>query len=76
MLGVGEVAAIVEQRGQHPRPAAQIEGAGPLTGPRWSVASSLDAAGFRPTRTMAESLGAVLDYYARGEQRVEGRRVR
>ena len=44
--------------------SAQIEGAGPLSSARWSVVSSLDAAGFRPARTMAESLGAVLDYYS------------
>ena len=44
--------------------SVRIEGAGPLAGPRWSVRSSLDAAGFRPTRRMTESLGAVLDYYA------------
>ncbi len=67
VLGVGEVAAIVEReataRGHHPT----IEGAGPLTAPRWSVASSLDGAGFRPTRTMTDSLGDVLDHYARGQ---------
>jgi nucleoside-diphosphate-sugar epimerase len=64
VLGVGEVAAIVEReaaaRGLHPK----IEGAGPLTAPRWSVISSLEAAGFRPTRTMSDSLGAVLNHYA------------
>jgi nucleoside-diphosphate-sugar epimerase len=65
VLGVGEVAAIVKQAAISRGLTPQIEGAGPLTGPRWSVASSLDAAGFRPTRTMAESLPAVLDYYAR-----------
>jgi hypothetical protein len=58
------VAEIVERearsRGLHPK----IEGAGPLTGPRWSVESSLDAAGFRPGRTMNDSLGEVLDHYA------------
>jgi UDP-glucuronate 4-epimerase len=64
VLGVGEVAAIVEHAAASRGRSIQVEGAGPLTGPRWSVASSLDAAGFRPTRTMAESLGAVLDYYA------------
>jgi nucleoside-diphosphate-sugar epimerase len=65
VLGVGEVAAIVKQAAISRGLTPQIEGAGPLTGPRWSVASSLDAAGFRPTRTMAESLPAVLDSYAR-----------
>ena len=68
VLGVGEVAAIVEReandRGLRPR----IEGAGPLTGPRWSVASSLEAAGFGPMRMMGESLGEVLDYYARSQE--------
>lgn len=67
VLGVGEVAAIVEHeagaRGMRPI----VTGAGPLTGPRWSVASSLDAAGFRPTRTMRSSLGEVLDYYRRSQ---------
>ena len=65
VLGVGEVAAIVEQAARARGLTPQIEGAGPLTGPRWSVASSLDAAGFRPARTMAESLPAVLDHYAK-----------
>lgn len=63
VLSVGEVAAVVAREAAARRLATRIEGAGPLAGPRWSVASSLDAAGFRPTRTMAESLGAVLDYY-------------
>jgi nucleoside-diphosphate-sugar epimerase len=64
VLGVGEVAAIVERAATQRRLTIQVEGAGPLTGPRWSVASVLDAAGFRPARTMASSLGEVLDYYA------------
>lgn len=64
VLGVGEVAAIVEREAGARGLSPKIEGAGPLTGPRWSVASSLDAAGFRPTRSMQESLGEVLDYYA------------
>jgi UDP-glucuronate 4-epimerase len=64
VLGVGEVAAIVERAAAVRRLAVDIQGAGPLTGPRWSVTSSLMADGFRPTRTMAESLPAVLDYYA------------
>jgi nucleoside-diphosphate-sugar epimerase len=74
VLGVGEVAAIVEQTAQARGLTPQIEGAGPLTGPRWSVASSLDAAGFRPQRTMAESLGDVLDYYASGQSAASSRR--
>ena len=65
VLGVGEVAAIVEHeagvRGLRPN----VVGAGPLTGERWSVASSLDTTGFSATRTMRSSLGDVLDYYAR-----------
>jgi nucleoside-diphosphate-sugar epimerase len=68
VLSVGEVAAIVEHAAASRGLRSQVEGAGPLTGPRWSVASSLDAAGFRPRRTMAESLGAVLDYYARSQE--------
>lgn len=64
VLGVGEVAAMVEHEAGIRGLSTSIEGAGPLTGPRWSVASSLEAAGFRPARTMSESLGAVLDYYA------------
>jgi nucleoside-diphosphate-sugar epimerase len=68
VLGVGEVAAIVEHeasiRGLRPK----VVGAGPLTAPRWSVASSLDAAGFRPARTMRSGLGEVLDYYARRQE--------
>jgi nucleoside-diphosphate-sugar epimerase len=63
VLGVGEVAAIVEDAARARGLSPQIEGAGPLTGPRWSAVSSLDAAGFRPARTMAASLPAVLDYY-------------
>lgn len=68
VLGVGEVAAFVEHAAQRRGLNVQVEGAGPLTGPRWSVASSLDAAGFRPARTMASSLGDVLDYYARSQE--------
>ncbi len=68
VLGVGEVAAIVEREARARGLSPRIEGAGPLTGPRWSVASSLDAAGFRPTRTMGDSLGAVLDYYRRSQE--------
>jgi UDP-glucuronate 4-epimerase len=64
-LGVGEVAAIVEREAGARGLNAQIMGAGPLSGPRWSVDSSLDEAGFRSTRTMQSSLGEVLDYYAR-----------
>lgn len=64
VLSVGEVAAIVEREAAARNLSALIEGAGPLTSPRWSVVSSLDAAGFRPARTMSESLGAVLDHYA------------
>ena len=72
VLGVGEVAAIVEREANARGLSPRIEGAGPLTGPRWSVASSLDAAGFRPTRTMGESLGEVLDYYARRQRQESG----
>jgi UDP-glucuronate 4-epimerase len=68
VLGVGEVAAIVEREATARGLSPKVEGAGPLSGPRWTVASSLDAAGFRPTRSMAESLGAVLDYYARSQE--------
>ena len=64
VLSVGEVAAIVAREAAARKLQAHIDGAGPLTSPRWSVVSSLDAAGFRPARTMSESLGAVLDYYA------------
>jgi nucleoside-diphosphate-sugar epimerase len=67
VLSVGEVAAIVEREAAARSLNAQIEGAGPLSSARWSVVSSLDAAGFRPARTMTESLGAVLDYYASGQ---------
>jgi nucleoside-diphosphate-sugar epimerase len=63
VLGVGEVAAIVEREARARGLSPKIDGAGPLTGPRWSVASSLDAAGFRATRSMQESLGEILDYY-------------
>jgi nucleoside-diphosphate-sugar epimerase len=69
VLGVGEVAAIVERAAAALRLTVRVEGAGPLNGSRWSVASSLDAAGFRPTRRMAESLGEVLDYYVRNQER-------
>jgi UDP-glucuronate 4-epimerase len=62
-LGVGEVAAIVEREAAARDLPAHIQGAGPLAGVRWSVSSLLDTAGFRPQRTMAQSLGAVLDYY-------------
>ncbi len=62
-LGVGEVAAIVEREAAARSLSADIEGAGPLNGARWSVSSLLDATGFRPRRLMADSLGAVLDYY-------------
>ena len=73
VLGVGEVAAIVEREAKARGLPPKIEGAGPLTGPRWSVASSLDAAGFRPTRSMQASLGEVLDYYASGQSAVGSR---
>jgi UDP-glucose 4-epimerase len=63
VLGVGEVAAVVEREAGARQLKTQIQGAGPLSGPRWSVASSLDGAGFRPTRMMHASLGEVLDYY-------------
>jgi len=63
VLSVGEVAAIVQREAAARNIQAQIEGAGPLTSARWSVWSSLDGAGFRATRTMNQSLGAVLDYY-------------
>jgi len=66
-LGVGEVAAIVEHEAAARNLPADIQGAGPLTGARWAVSSLLDATGFRPQRLMADSLGAVLDYY-RGRQ--------
>jgi nucleoside-diphosphate-sugar epimerase len=69
VLGVGEVAAIVEHAASLRHLDARVEGAGPLSGPRWSVASSLDAAGFRPTRTMGESLGEVMDYYRRSQEK-------
>jgi UDP-glucuronate 4-epimerase len=62
-LGVGEVAAIVVREAAASSLNADIQGAGPLTGPRWTVSSLLDAAGFRPQHQMAASLGAVLDYY-------------
>ncbi|MFN8634479.1 MAG: NAD(P)-dependent oxidoreductase [Chloroflexota bacterium] len=65
VLGVGEVAAIVEREATARDLQTSIQGAGPLSAARWSVASSLDAAGFRPARTMQESLGEVLDYYRR-----------
>lgn len=68
-LGVGEVAAIVEHEAAARGLTADIQGAGLLTGPRWAVSSLLDAAGFRPRHRMAESLGAVLDYYRQQEQR-------
>ncbi|HZO29123.1 MAG TPA: NAD(P)-dependent oxidoreductase [Chloroflexota bacterium] len=68
VLGVGEVAAIVGREANARGLSPKIVGAGPLTGPRWSVASSLDAAGFRPTRTMDERLGEILDYYARRKE--------
>ena len=69
VLGVGEVAAVVEREAAARRLPTRIEGAGALAGPRWSVASALDEVGFRPTRMMHESLGEVLDYY-RSESRV------
>jgi hypothetical protein len=68
VLSVGEVAAIVEREAAARSLSAQIQGAGPLSSARWSVVSSLDAAGFRPVRTMTESLGAVLDYYGRRQE--------
>lgn len=68
VLSVGEVAAIVEREAAARALQTEITGAGPLRSPRWSVASSLDAAGFRPARTMSESLGAVLDYYRRRQE--------
>lgn len=67
VLSVGEVAAIVEHEAAARGLQTEITGAGPLSSPRWSVKSSLDAAGFRPAHTMSESLGAVLDYYACGQ---------
>jgi len=68
VLGVGEVAAVVEREAASRKLTTRIQGAGPLSGPRWSVASSLDAAGFRPTRMMHASLGEVLDYYLRSQE--------
>jgi UDP-glucuronate 4-epimerase len=70
VLGVGEVAAIVEREARARGLSPKIDGAGPLSGPRWSVASSLEAAGFGPTRSMQESLGMVLDHYARSQEAV------
>ncbi|MGE3908016.1 MAG: NAD-dependent epimerase/dehydratase family protein [Chloroflexota bacterium] len=63
VLSVGEVAAIVEREAAARSLPVQIVGAGPLSGERWAVQSSLDSAGFRAARNMDESLGAVLDYY-------------
>jgi UDP-glucuronate 4-epimerase len=68
VLGVGEVAAIVEREAGARGLNAQVAGAGPLSGPRWSVDSSLNAGGFLPTRAMRSSLGEVLDYYARRQE--------
>jgi nucleoside-diphosphate-sugar epimerase len=68
VLGVGEVAAIVEREATARGLTVAVTGAGPLTSPRWSVTSSLDAAGFCPTRTMQESLGEVMDFYARRQE--------
>jgi nucleoside-diphosphate-sugar epimerase len=68
VLGVGEVAAVVAREAAARRLVARIEGAGPLTGERWSVRSSLDDLGFVPARRMHESLGEVLDYYARSQE--------
>jgi UDP-glucuronate 4-epimerase len=73
VLSVGEVAAIVEREAAARGLQTEITGTGPLSSPRWSVASSLDAAGFRPARVMSESLGAVLDYYARSREAVRSR---
>jgi len=63
VLGVGEVAAVVKREAAARQLKTSIEGAGPLTGPRWSVTSTLDEVGFRPARRLHESLGEVLDYY-------------
>ncbi len=71
VLGVGEVAAVVEREAASRKLTTRIQGAGPLSGPRWSVASSLDAAGFRPTRMMHASLGEVLDYYLSSQHTVD-----
>ncbi|MCC6175897.1 MAG: NAD(P)-dependent oxidoreductase [Chloroflexi bacterium] len=67
VLGVGEVAAIVEREANARGLRTQIEGAGPLTAPRWSVSSGLDATGYQPRRTMSETLGAVLDFFLETE---------
>lgn len=74
VLGVGEVAAIVERAASQRGLGIRVEGAGSLTGPRWSVASALDATGFRPTCVMASSLGEVLDYYAGSQENAQGGR--
>jgi UDP-glucuronate 4-epimerase len=68
VLGVGEVAAIVEREAAARALRVSVAGAGSLAGSRWTVTSSLDAAGFRPTRAMSQSLGDVLDYYARRQE--------
>jgi len=63
ILTVGEVAAIVGRLANERGLATRVEGDAPAPAERWSVASALDGVGFRSRRTMAESLGAVLDHY-------------
>ena len=63
VLTVGEVADRVGTCAERRGLAARVEGAGTPFAERWSVSSGLDALGFRPRQTMAESLDDVLAYY-------------
>ena len=63
VLTVGEVAEIVGRLAEARGLPTRVEGAAPSPPERWSVTSVLDTVGFRPRRTMAERLGAVLDHY-------------
>ncbi len=61
---VGEVASLVQRLGKERGIKVTIlpQGGPPKTTP-YTVTSLLDTSGFRPTRTLEDSLGAVLDHY-------------
>ncbi|HYU20988.1 MAG TPA: NAD(P)-dependent oxidoreductase [Chloroflexota bacterium] len=73
VLTVGEVGATVARIGQQRGLSVRVEGAGLGPATRWRYASSLEAVGFRPTRTMAESLPEVLEYYLQSAGVEQGR---
>ena len=63
ILTVGEVADAVRASAARRGLAVRVEGAAPSPPRRWTVASALEPLGFRPARTMRDSLDDVLAYY-------------